>query len=447
MSSLSELEACLPRLPRRLLVGLSGGADSVALLRLLLLRRDRGEAELTCVHVNHHLRGEEADADERFAAELCAAWQVPLTVLHAVPPEHPGEGWARSARYGLFREALQESGAEALALAHHRGDQAETVLLHLLRGAGLRGLCGIRPDTLVDGMRIVRPLLDLPGGALRDALREAGQPWREDATNRELYYLRNRVRWELLPLMEKLAPGVEARLAATAALLREDDQTLDALTEAFLNRFGKENYLPRVELARLPKGLQARALRTWWAAQVRRGKERSLSAEQTEALLALCAAKTGDRLSLPGGTAYLGWRCVHCLTGEETAPAPVPFDGGPAVMNGITLVAERGAAGWGDGLLSQAVPSELPAGLTVRTWRQGDWIRPFGSAGKKSLQDYFTDKKVDMPFRRRIPLLCRGSEVLLVCGLGAGGLPALSDLGGASTLRWIAEKPLPWMAA
>ena len=137
-----------PNCPRgRLLIGLSGGADSVALLHLLL---DAG-AEVAAVHVNHGLRGAESDGDEAFVRNLCANLNVPLHVYRADPPENPGENWAREVRYGFFRRAMQETGADALVLAHHRDDQAETLLLHLMRGAGLTGLTGMAADTQRDG--------------------------------------------------------------------------------------------------------------------------------------------------------------------------------------------------------------------------------------------------------------------------------------------------------
>ena len=159
----------LPRLPERLLIGLSGGADSVALTELLLCLRAQGRVRLWAVHVNHGLRGAQSDEDERFVRELCERENLPLAVYRAHPPEHPGEDWARQARYGFFRQELRRCGAQAVALAHHRDDQAETLLLHLLRGAGLTGLAGMVPEGESLGVKVVRPLL----GFSRQELREA----------------------------------------------------------------------------------------------------------------------------------------------------------------------------------------------------------------------------------------------------------------------------------
>ena len=184
-----------------LLVGLSGGADSVALLVLL----QESGARLSAVHVNHGLRGGASDGDEAFVRQLCRERGVPLWVFRADPGDRSDENWARDARYGFFREAMALSGADALVLAHHREDQAETMLLHLLRGTGLQGLGAMAADTQRDGMRILRPLLGVSRAALREALTARGLAWREDATNADPRYLRNALRRDVMPLLEQLS--------------------------------------------------------------------------------------------------------------------------------------------------------------------------------------------------------------------------------------------------
>ena len=156
-------------LPRELLAGVSGGADSVALLRMLL---DAGIA-VTAVHVNHGLRGEASDGDEAFVQALCEALHIPLLTYRADPPDNPGEDWARKVRYGFFCQAAEETGIRVIALAHHMDDQAETLLLHLVRGCGLTGLAGMAADSVnADGLRILRPLLGFTRQELRRYLRE-----------------------------------------------------------------------------------------------------------------------------------------------------------------------------------------------------------------------------------------------------------------------------------
>lgn len=426
-------------LPERVLLGLSGGADSMALCRLLMCLRERGHVAFSAVHVNHGLRGEDADGDEAFVRRFCAANDIPLRVVRLTPPANPSENWAREARYAAFREALAESGARAVCLAHHMDDQAETVLMHLLRGAGLTGLCGMRRESNVLGVPVIRPLLDFSREELRLLLKEAGQPWREDASNGTDAYLRNRVRHELLPLVEQLAPGAAMRIAGTAALLQPEEELLQRMAEAALTGAG-ETYLPLKALADAPEALHARMLRTWL-------KPLPLDREQTEALCALTRAGVGDTCNLPGGlTGYRGYRCLHVTGGKTPLFPEIQATGeGTFALGGVTLTAGPGGSSPGDGRLVQEIPRSLLQGCVLRTRRPGDSIRPFGMQGTMSLQDYLVNRRVDAPFRDAIPLLCRGSEVLLVCGIGAGDIPRWSQNEDHLRLTW--SGTMPWTDA
>lgn len=410
-------------LPRRLMVGLSGGADSVALAHLLMQQ----PVELCAVHVNHGLRGAASDGDEAFVRQLCAEWGLPLEVYRAVPPEHPGEDWARQARYGFFRQAMEKHGAEAIALAHHRDDQAETLLLHLLRGTGLTGLTGMAADSRVLGVRVIRPLLGASRQELRDMLTRENIPWREDESNQDTHYLRNALRCQVLPLMEQLAPGAAGRVAATAELLRLDDAALEHQAQALVTG---EPCLPLAELACLPGGLVHRVLRRWWQRCAAPTDERCLSRPQTEALAALASAPVGSKCNLPmGWHGYRGWTHLHLVGGEM--PCSVGLEAGPCDGHP------------GDGLRTQAMPRALYERCTLRTRQPGDWIRPFGQGGRRTLQDYLVDRHVDAPFRDRVPLLCLGDEVLLAAGVGAGAVPRLDPAKDNVMLSWLGH--MPWM--
>jgi len=424
-----RLSVCIKmNLPRRLLIGLSGGADSVAMAWLLLQKRP--ELELRAVHVNHGLRGEASDADEAFVRQLCEKWRLPLDVYRAQPPENPGEDWARQVRYGFYRDAMEKHGAEAIALAHHRDDQAETMLLHLLRGTGLTGLAGMAQDSEVLGVRVIRPVLDCSRQQLREVLREAGLSWREDASNQDTHYLRNALRHELLPLMERLAPGASQRMAATAAILREDESVLDHLARQALGE--ATSYLPIATLEGLHPGLRQRVLRLWWQRYMGAStEERTLSRQQTEALAALIDAPAGSKCNLPGVChGYRGWTHLH-LRGR----------GSPSIQ--VALDVSGAAREPGNGRTCQAMPKALLEECQLRAWQPGDWISPFGQCGRQSLQDYFTNRKVDAPFREAVPLLCRGSEVLLAAGVGAGNIPAFDSTEENVMLRWMGD--MPWM--
>ena len=410
----------MPPLPERMLAGISGGADSVALLMLL---RQRG-VEVTAVHVNHGLRAEESDGDERFVRALCGQWNVPLLTYRAEPPENPGEDWARKVRYGFFRRAAEETGVRTIALAHHRDDQAETLLLHLLRGAGLTGLTGMAADVTRDGLRILRPLLGISRQELRDMLISAGQPWREDSSNADLRYLRNALRGEIIPRLEALVPGAAAHLAGTAAILAGDEAVLDGMAQGFLAQHADGTAMPLRPLRQQPEAMRRRILRAWWLlAAGTAGEERGLSAAQTEALAALTDGPASVRCNLPGGWhGQTGWTHLHLTPPvQQDRMNETPL----AECGLLRVMAYEGNAG--DGRMSQAIPKNMLQGLTVRTRRSGDWIRPFGSGGRQSLQDYLVNRRVDATFRDRVPLVCRGSEVLLAGGVGAGDIPAVNE--------------------
>ena len=418
-------------LPERLLIGLSGGADSMALAYLLLSRRDRGETELCAVHVNHGLRGADADADEAFVREWCQRWQLPLLVYRAQPPQNPGEDWARQARYGFYRQAMAQFRASHIALAHHRDDQAETFLLHLLRGAGLTGLSGMASESSVLGVQVIRPLLEYSRQELQTLLLQNRIPWREDASNQDKRYLRNAVRHDLLPLMEQLAPGATGRIASAAVLLREDALALDRAAETFLAQYGKERYLLLEPLRQLEKGLMHRVLRLWWQRYAGSGmQERSLSRQQTEALAALTDAPAGSQCNLPGDHhGYRGWTHLHLV-------------GKPAQLFDYEMEGLHAFEGHGDGLFTQAMPLSMYVQCEIRSRQPGDWITPFGLKGSMPLKEYLIAKQVDAPFRDGVPLLCRGSEVLMIPGVGVGGIPPMSKKEQHIMLRWTGD--MPW---
>lgn len=441
MATFDTLADSLPWLRGHLLAGVSGGADSMALCRLLMCLRDRGHVVFEAVHVNHGLRGEASDADEAFVADFCRAQGIPLTVCRLTPPEHPGEGWAREARYAAFAQAMARTEADALVLAHHQDDQAETLLMHLARGSGLTGLCGMRPQSTLGGIAVWRPLLDVPRATLRRLLTSCGQPWREDATNAADGYLRNRMRHQLMPVLERLAPGASARVARTAALLRPEEDLLSDMARRALGR-ADAPWLPVEAFLHAPEGLRPRMARLWWAACV--GGD-GLDAGHTLALAALAEAPVGAACGLPGDRrGYRGYRFLHLLGEEGPPPPPCAVTGpGDYALGPWTLRAVPGGQSPGDGRRCQELPRGLAEGCVLRTRRPGDFIRPFGMAGEQPLKEYLVNRRVDAPFRGRIPLVCRGREVLLVAGVGAGGVPRWRREDGWLRLEWMGD--MPWM--
>lgn len=289
-----------------LVVGLSGGADSVALLDALASLRRRRGFRLVAAHLDHGLRAGSA-GDAAFCAELCRGLDVPLRVASAdvrgrARREKGGlEQAARRERYAFLRRVREEEKAEAIAVAHTRDDQAETLLLRLLRGAGATGLGGMRPRR----GDLVRPLLGVSREEVLAHLRDRGLAWREDPSNADTAHRRNRVRHELLPyLEERFNPGIRAALARTASVLADEAAHVRAEAEALLAGIAREEggalLLKRVPLAEAPTAIARAAIRQ---ALLRKGGLAQVGALHVDQVLRLARAKapSGRRLPLPGG--------------------------------------------------------------------------------------------------------------------------------------------------
>jgi tRNA(Ile)-lysidine synthase len=342
-----------------LLVLLSGGADSVCLLHMA---QSLG-ADVSALHVNYALRGSQSDGDEAFCREL-----FPGVIVEQV--RLPGSGnlqaLAREARYAL----AGRHAAGDYATGHTLSDQAETVLMRLCSSPGRRGLLGMAPRR----GRLVRPLLGMTRAETEAYCRDHGLDWRTDPSNADPRFTRARVRHELLPLLERVAPGAERTIAETARLLRDEAEALDAL-------------LPESddldEIAALPPALGRLVLRRLAGAPVR-----------VDELLGL--AGRGGTVSLDVGQ---GLRAV-------VEYGRVRFDSGSAPAPRSVTLATAGTARFGEWEI------DAPAPATVRSWQPGDRVRTPG--GTKSLQDLFTDRKVPREERPHVPVVEAGGEVVCV---------------------------------
>lgn len=427
----------------RYLIGLSGGADSVALLTALLPDIRTGRIRAEAVHVNHGLRGQESDGDAGFCAAMCEREDVPLYTCRIDLAGKTDEASARSARYEVFSRRYRETGADGLILAHHADDQAETFLMRLLRGAGPEGLECMKPEETVGEMRILRPMLSLRREEIRDALRADGISWREDSSNNSDGYLRNRIRKELIPGLERIMPTAVEKICRTAALTGIDNETLNAQAAAVLAQNARGCLLNAEDTAREPTAVRTRALRMWWQENGPALEEHALSAAQTEALEQLLFTGRG-KINLPGGMhAVRDGKFLFLKDDAQTADEPAEVTGAETAFGEFRLTVGQTEGTPGDGKRTQEVPRAILGGCVIRTRRPGDRIRPFGSSGSKKLQDYFTDRRIPEPFRDRIPLLCRDNEVLLAAGVGAGGIPAWDRKADPVRLTW--QGDMPWM--
>lgn len=396
--------------PPRVVAAVSGGADSVALLLLLDALRKREGFGLVAAHVHHGLRPqaeEEALAVVRLAAGLglaCAVERVRVPVSGNV------EAAAREARYRALCGVALRQGAACIATAHHRQDQAETMLMHLMVGAGSGGLAGMRPWR--NG--IWRPLLDVDAGTLRDILALRGVSWCEDGSNADLRFTRNRIRHRVLPEMEAVYPAFARKMGESARILSEEDDLLRDMAARWVDGHGLacpgHVWIGREAFLRLPPALQRRAL-ICAADRV----SVALNFEKVQELLGAASGAGRGSVNLAGGARALVTQGRLHFIARETKGWP---------MGNIEW--QSPAMLLGDGHFTQAFDADRIAGCELRARRAGDFIVPLGQTGRQSLKAYMIDRKIDQPFRAFWPVLACGSEVIWVIGCGASQRAAVS---------------------
>jgi tRNA(Ile)-lysidine synthase len=405
-------EAVLPA-GAPVVVLLSGGRDSVCLLDVAV--RLCGAEAVVAVHVNYGLR-DDADADERHCAALCARLGVPLSVERPRRPEGSGnlQSWARDVRYAAAARLALPRGA-TIAAGHTADDQVETILYRLASSPSRRALLGMRPR---DG-RLVRPLLRLTRAQTTAYCEERGLPWRDDATNAGPAYARNRVRHALIPALGQIHPAAAGNVLRTAELLRDEAEVLDALVaEQLGGAAGRTIALER--LAALHPAL--RRLVVQRLADVAAGRPVPGAARRADAVAGL--RRTGTAmLDLGGGVRavaeYGVVRAERTPDAPPPAPAPVELPVPGTVAFGaweVRCEAPSGVPPAAEGVLDRHA---LAGGgeLLVRPWRRGDRMAPVGLEGTKSLQDLFTARRVPRAQRATLPLVVCGEEIAWVPGV------------------------------
>ena len=407
----------------RVAAAVSGGADSVALVRLLALLSDDGLLTFAgLIHVNHQLRGAEADADEQFVAALARTLGLPC---HTVSVDVAAAARARrvsievagrTERYRAFEAAAAALGVDVVATGHTRDDQAETVLLRLLRGAGARGLAAIR----IRHGRVIRPVLDCRRAELRAYLESIGQLWCEDASNTDTTIARNRLRHTVMPAVETFAPASVNALARFARLAADDEEFLAAEAIKTAPRVVKADSAEGVTLdahalAGLPRALARRLVRE--IAGTTAGSGAALAARHLEAVCRLAASdKPQGHLDLPGLSVER--RAGVLRIGPKTAVPPaapwperaLPVPGEVEVPEAGCAVSARAASNQGGALAVEPARAQIcTAGivlpLVVRNRRPGDRLQPLGGPGRRKLQDLFVDRKVPRDARDRVPVI------------------------------------------
>ena len=423
------------------LCAVSGGADSVYLLhRLYTLRREL-DFTLAAAHFDHRLRGEESTQDAQFVEEfvrLCC----PAERLYT--PQGPGrelpgvklitgggdvageaarlrqglEETARQMRYAFLQQAAEQAGAGLIATAHNASDNAETVLLHLGRGSGLRGLAGMPPRR----GNLIRPLLTTSREEIEGYLRYRGLPWREDVTNRDDAYARNRLRHQVLPVLEDLFPGFLTRMVQTCEHLRQDEDYLSALARDAIQaarREGEELVLPAAALADRPQSVAIRGARML-IGSMRAGND-NCAAPHLEGLVRLCrGSDPSARLDLPGG--LTARRRYGDLVLSRRAPTPLS----PRALN---LAGETRAGDWivkctpgtyqgeGQSPLDCWLAQDRAPMPTLRPRRTGDVLAPPGRHSK-SVKKWMIEAKIPACCRDGVPVVDADGTAAAVALLG-----------------------------
>jgi len=439
----------------RLIAAVSGGSDSVALLKVLTLLAPEYQLSLVVAHLNHGLRGDEADREEDFVRRLSGSMGLPyvskkVDIAGLREQGKSLEEVCRDQRYAFLRKAAADCGAAKIALGHHLRDQAETVLMNLLRGSGAGGLRGMPP--VREGM-IVRPLLHVSREEILAFLEERGLPFMHDSSNDQDCYYRNRIRRHLLPfLRENFNPRIEENLFRTAEILRQEDEYLEEEVKDWLNSQGvfcrdEEPQVQISELLLLHEALQRRILKTLMIRTCGSGK--AIGFTHVQAALALAAGVEGSAsLNLPGGAGLqreYGLLIFSRRSGRRASSGEGPGRTleycYPVSIPGRVEVREAGMAI--DFRLADSPRAScriemseriayldydaLCPPLVIRNVRPGDRMQQLGMTGRKKIQALFIDEKVPRARRHLCPLLADQQSVIWIAGLRISARASITE--------------------
>lgn len=447
----------------RVVVGVSGGPDSLCLLHLLLRLREEYRLQLHVAHLHHGARGEDADADAAFVADLAREWGLPATLAREDVPalarthKLAFEEAARRVRYAFLAHVAGRVGAAKVAVGHNADDQAETVLMHFLRGAGLAGLRGMRPATPLSEYRLlpqtgrfplperlpvlIRPLLGVPRAEIEAYCAEHGLTPRFDRSNLDTTFFRNRLRHELLPLLETYNPNIRRRLCHTAEVVAADYELLTQMRDWAWERVVRAEteravVLDRAEWEAQPLSLQRALIRE--AAYRLRPSLRDVDFVHVEAAVQVAReGATGARATLPGGLALtVGYDTLTVADADYeppfsgptlppgtevpvTLPGRTPLPGGEWVLDAALLETWSPAEVTGNpDRWTAYLDAERVQAPVLRTRRPGDRFRPQGLGGHAPpLTDWMINARVPRAVRDSLPLLVSADgEILWVCG-------------------------------
>jgi tRNA(Ile)-lysidine synthase len=426
-----------------LVVAVSGGADSVCLLHILFDLREELKIKLHIAHLNHQLRGADSDGDAEYVGELARKLKIPATIEKRDVKGYQKaqrlslEEAAREVRYRFLAEVARAIGAKRVAAGHTKDDHIETILMHLIRGSGTRGLRGLQPSTLwqsgEESFIIVRPLLEISHQETEGYCRQHKLTPRLDASNLSLSPLRNRVRQQLMPLLESYNPAVAEALLRTGRIADDDitflDKQVSRLWKKVIRQEGKSLILDKAVFEPLAPALKRYLLRA--AVEKLLGSAKDIEMRHIEEMMSLVTKPAGKRLNLPGGLTFAVQYDRYLLTPDLSALSPLPPLKGEFQLKipGKTLL-----PGWRveaaivgreemtekDSLTAYFDPAKSDEKLTVRARQRGDRFQPLGLAQPKKLGEFMIDAKIPQAWRGRVPLVCSGEQILWVVGWRLG---------------------------
>ena len=421
----------------RVLVAVSGGPDSVVLLDVLDKLKETFSLEMVVAHFDHSLRPEDDERETRFVASLAASKNLPFMTQKALsPPATSGkslEEEARNWRYEFLDHARDAHGAQKIALGHTLDDQAETVIMRLLRGSGPAGLSGIPP---VRNHHIIRPLIEITRQEILDYIDRLDLQYITDPSNFEKHHLRNRIRLDLLPQLKTYQPRIVQILGQTAGIMRDETGWMETEAERWISEFveviGTEKYLvPLKALGVLAVAFQNQVIR-----QIIKGVQgglRRISLRHIDAIKSLLEGRPQAHLNLPNGV-MVKKSYETLLFAKKSDEFEHQENNGfhhilnvPGVFNldaiSCTVTIEEikteeisskdSSSPWVACFDADRI--EYP--LIVRSFLPGDRFVPLGMTGHKKVKDFFVDRKIPSHVRRRLPLLCQGKNPIWVCGL------------------------------
>jgi tRNA(Ile)-lysidine synthase len=425
-----------------LLVAVSGGPDSVCLLHILVDLQNELGIGLHVAHLNHQLRGAESKADAQYVSDLAHQLGIPATIEERDVKSHQArhrislEEAAREVRYTFLAEIARSIGASQVVVGHTIDDHIETILMHLIRGTGTRGLRGLQPSIewqlrqTGNSLNIIRPLLQINRQETTDYCHNHKISPRLDASNLSLSPLRNRMRHQLLPLLKSYNPRVAEALLRTAQIAGDDLAFLDEESTQLWDKIAQEQedtiILDKERFLKLPSALKRHLLRV--AIGKLLGNLKDIETRHIEGIIAALTKPAGRRISLPRGLIFAIEYNRYLLAPGSAVLSPLPILGGkfPLKLPGetslpgwrieATIINRKQMAEKNNDFAAYLDLDKTGNKLAVRSRQTGDWFQPLGLSQPKKLGEFMIDAKIPRAWRQRIPIVCSPSQILWVVG-------------------------------